>query len=86
MLPVATPPNAIVYAASDLRIPEMILTGLVMNVISVGVSLLIFNLIGDPILGISQFPQWAVERGGASSHNSSIDMMDTTCKALISRL
>ena len=35
MLPVATPPNAIVFGSGYLRIPDMVRTGIVMNIISI---------------------------------------------------
>jgi sodium-dependent dicarboxylate transporter 2/3/5 len=43
MLPVATPPNAIVYAAGDMRILDMVKSGAFLNVSCVLV-LLAFNL------------------------------------------
>ncbi len=36
MLPVATPPNAIVYGSGAITIPQMAKAGLVLNVISIG--------------------------------------------------
>ena len=35
MLPVATPPNAIVFATGRLHIPQMIRAGLVLNIIGI---------------------------------------------------
>jgi sodium-dependent dicarboxylate transporter 2/3/5 len=35
MLPVATPPNAVVFGSGFLRIPDMVKSGVVMNIISV---------------------------------------------------
>jgi len=35
MLPVATPPNAVVFGSGYLRIPDMVKTGVWMNVISI---------------------------------------------------
>jgi di/tricarboxylate transporter len=40
MLPVATPPNAIVYSASGMRTSEMMAAGSIMNVICVAVTVL----------------------------------------------
>jgi sodium-dependent dicarboxylate transporter 2/3/5 len=34
MLPVATPPNAIVYASGFLRIPDMVRAGFYLNLVS----------------------------------------------------
>lgn len=46
MLPVATPPNAVVFGAGYLRIPDMIRTGLWMNLFSILViSLIIYFLL-----------------------------------------
>ncbi|WOJ97848.1 DASS family sodium-coupled anion symporter [Congregibacter brevis] len=36
MLPVATPPNAIVYSSGVLRIPDMVRAGFIMNIVSLG--------------------------------------------------
>ena len=35
MLPVATPPNAVVFGSGYLKMTDMVKTGLVMNVISI---------------------------------------------------
>ncbi len=35
MLPVATPPNAVVFGSGYLRIPDMVKKGIVMNIISI---------------------------------------------------
>ena len=35
MLPVATPPNAVVFGSGYLRIPDMIKTGIWMNILSI---------------------------------------------------
>ncbi|MEP0304232.1 MAG: anion permease, partial [Maribacter dokdonensis] len=49
MLPVATPPNAIVFGSGYLRIPDMIRSGFLMNVISIVIiSLIIYFLL--PVL------------------------------------
>lgn len=52
MLPVATPPNAIVFGSGRLSIREMAQTGLILNLIgAVLITALIF-LLGGPVLGI----------------------------------
>jgi sodium-dependent dicarboxylate transporter 2/3/5 len=40
MLPVATPPNAIVFSSGYIRIPDMVKTGLLMNIVSVVIIVL----------------------------------------------
>ncbi len=59
MLPVATPPNAIVYGSGKVPIARMVLVGLVLNLLGVLlVTLAVFSL-GLPLLGIRGFPDWA---------------------------
>jgi sodium-dependent dicarboxylate transporter 2/3/5 len=49
MLPVATPPNAVVFGSGYLKMTDMVKTGLVMNVISIViVSLYVYFML--PIL------------------------------------
>ena len=45
MPPVATPPNAIVYAASGMRTSEMMAAGSIMNIICVAVTVLGTNFV-----------------------------------------
>ncbi len=46
MLPVATPPNAVVFGSGYLRIPDMVRTGLALNILSIIlVSLLVYFLL-----------------------------------------
>jgi sodium-dependent dicarboxylate transporter 2/3/5 len=62
MLPVATPPNAIMFGSGCLDIPTMARTGIVMNLLGlILITLLTFTL-GLRVLGISPgvVPSWAV--------------------------
>ena len=58
MLPVATPPNAVVFGSGYLRIRDMVKTGIVMNIISILlVSLYVYYIV--PLIwniDISIFP------------------------------
>ena len=46
MLPVATPPNAVVFGSGYLRIPDMVRAGFLMNLISIAImSLAVFLLL-----------------------------------------
>jgi len=62
MLPVATPPNAIVFGSGEVRMRDMIRTGLILNFTGVVVITLLMYLIGIHVFDIdlSAFPSWAV--------------------------
>ena len=62
MLPIATPPNAIVFGSRQLRIKDMILPGLILNILGIVVVTLAMYLWGTNMFDIdlSQFPEWAV--------------------------
>ena len=50
MLPVATPPNAIVFGSGHVRIGEMLKAGFILNVVGTVLILLTLYLLGRPIL------------------------------------
>ncbi len=56
MLPVSTPPNAIVFGTGKLKISTMAGTGVILNLIGVLVTILVLYLLGGAILGID----WSV--------------------------
>jgi sodium-dependent dicarboxylate transporter 2/3/5 len=62
MMPVATPPNAIVFGSDRVRIPEMAKIGLVLNLIGALVITVTFMVLGTAIFGIESgvMPDWAV--------------------------
>ena len=62
MMPVATPPNAIIFGSDRVRIPEMARIGLVLNLIGVLVISVMFLFLGTMVLGIDPgvMPDWAV--------------------------
>jgi sodium-dependent dicarboxylate transporter 2/3/5 len=65
MMPVATPPNAIIFGSDRVRIPEMVKIGLVLNLIGALVITIAFLVLGTAIFGIEPgvLPEWAVLGG-----------------------
>ncbi|XP_007935692.1 solute carrier family 13 member 5 [Orycteropus afer afer] len=59
MLPVATPPNAIVFAHGRLKVSDMVKTGLMMNIIGILCVFLAVNTWGRVIFDLDHFPHWA---------------------------
>ena len=61
MMPIATPPNAIVFASGKLRIRDMIKTGIIINLFAIVLITLITWFIGSAVFNIdaSTMPQWA---------------------------
>ncbi|MCW8813288.1 MAG: SLC13 family permease [Chlorobium sp.] len=59
MLPVATPPNTIIFASGQIRISEMAKTGFILNITGVIVVTLLVYFVGTMIFGLNTFPAWA---------------------------
>ncbi|KAK5858141.1 hypothetical protein PBY51_002306 [Eleginops maclovinus] len=59
MLPVATPPNAIVFSSGFLKVSDMAKAGVVMNILGIGCISLAINTWGYVIFGLDTFPSWA---------------------------
>ena len=62
MLPVATPPNAIVFGSRLVRIPQMARAGFLFNLIGVMLITALVYTIAIPLFGIvlGQVPGWAL--------------------------
>jgi sodium-dependent dicarboxylate transporter 2/3/5 len=62
MLPVATPPNAIIFGTQRLRISDMAKAGLALNLFGVVAITIATYLLGKLVFGIdmAQFPAWAM--------------------------
>lgn len=60
MLPVATPPNAIVFGSGRLNIKQMATTGMIINILGIVVVSAIFYFLGSIVFGVdfSTFPDW----------------------------
>jgi sodium-dependent dicarboxylate transporter 2/3/5 len=63
MLPIATPPNAIVFASGEVEIRDMVRAGLILNLIGVLVIATLFFLVSSRLLGLdlSTMPIWATQ-------------------------
>ncbi len=61
MLPVATPPNAIVFGSGEVRMGDMMRVGIIMNLIGVVLITAFIYLLGIAVFGIDpgQLPDWA---------------------------
>lgn len=64
MLPVATPPNAIVFGTDRLRVSDMARMGIILNLIGAFVITLAVFLIGKTVFGIdlSTLPSWMMTK------------------------
>jgi len=62
MLPVATPPNAIIFGTNRIRIIEMVKAGLLLDIVSVFIITLVMYFWGTIVFGIdvTVFPDWAI--------------------------
>ena len=62
MLPVATPPNAIVFGSGKLRIIDMARTGLLLNIVGAIIVTLVTYFFGRIIfdIDITSMPSWAI--------------------------
>ncbi len=61
MMPVGTPPNAIVFGTGRVRITEMARVGLIVNLVAIAITVLAMMAWGRGLWGIdvSRFPEWA---------------------------
>ena len=59
MLPVATPPNTIVFASERIRISDMARAGFALNIAGVIIISLIIYIVGDQLFDLKIFPDWA---------------------------
>ena len=61
MLPIATPPNAIVFGSGEIEMRQMIRAGVWLNLIGVILITLVFYFVSSRLLGIdlTTVPAWA---------------------------
>ena len=60
MLPVATPPNAVVFSSGYLTIPQMAKTGFGMNILGMIITTIVMYALAIPVFQItlSKLPEW----------------------------
>lgn len=59
MLPVATPPNTIIFASRRIRVFDMAKAGFTLNIVGVLVVTVLVYILGSYIFDLSVFPHWA---------------------------
>ena len=61
MLPVATPPNAIVFGSGYIQIKDMVKTGFLLNLVGIIVTTLVTYFWGTLVfkIDVGSFPAWA---------------------------
>ena len=66
MLPVATPPNAIIFGTGRIAIKDMVKTGFLLNIVGVIVTTLVTYFWGTLVFNIdvASFPDWATSLSG----------------------
>jgi len=64
MLPVATPPNAIIFGTNRVKMLDMARTGLLLNIAGAIIITLATYFIGAEIFNINpnEFPSWAISK------------------------
>ncbi|XP_059166025.1 Na(+)/citrate cotransporter-like [Physella acuta] len=71
MLPVATPPNAIVFAYGRIKIADMASTGLVLNILAVPCLIAVTGTIGNAIFSFDDIPAFQGLNSTICGHNLS---------------
>jgi len=61
MLPVATPPNAIIFGTNRIRVIDMVKTGILLNIFSIIIITLVMYFWGTVVfeIDVTVFPEWA---------------------------
>jgi len=70
MLPVATPPNAIVFGTGRISVTDMAKAGFGLNIIGILIVTLGINTWGKAYYGLAEFPTWAVAAAVAGGNST----------------
>ena len=76
MLPVATPPNAIIFSYGRIRISDMIRAGFVLNFLCIIVLNIAANTWGKAFFHFDKFPDWARGVAALQPNNASYQGLD----------
>jgi sodium-dependent dicarboxylate transporter 2/3/5 len=62
MLPIATPPNAIIFGSGEIEMREMVRAGVILNFVGILLIALIFYFYSAAMLGfdLTSLPDWAI--------------------------
>uniref|UniRef100_T1J6D4 Citrate transporter-like domain-containing protein n=1 Tax=Strigamia maritima TaxID=126957 RepID=T1J6D4_STRMM len=60
VLPIATPPNAVVFESGQMTNADMFKPGIVMNIICLLVMLFNIETVGKALFNLNEFPDWAI--------------------------
>jgi sodium-dependent dicarboxylate transporter 2/3/5 len=67
VLPVATPPNAIVFAYGDMQIIDMVKAGVVMNIVTLLILQVSMNTYTYFYFNLGVMPAWALSAPGLNT-------------------
>uniref|UniRef100_T1JFJ2 Citrate transporter-like domain-containing protein n=1 Tax=Strigamia maritima TaxID=126957 RepID=T1JFJ2_STRMM len=62
MLPIATPPNAIVFEVCGMSTWDMMKPGIVTNILSLAVLVFMINTLGVYLFNLNEYPIWAMQK------------------------
>uniref|UniRef100_T1IJV4 Citrate transporter-like domain-containing protein n=1 Tax=Strigamia maritima TaxID=126957 RepID=T1IJV4_STRMM len=62
ILPVSTPPNALISEVCGLTVTDMLKPGLVTKFVSLAILILMTNTLGVYMFNLNEFPTWAIEK------------------------
>ncbi|KAI3379395.1 hypothetical protein SNEBB_010463 [Seison nebaliae] len=78
MFPVATPPNAIVYSYGYISLPDMVRTGVILNLVGYVIILIGNKTIGIWVMDIQHVPSWATNVTHSEAFASAFATANTT--------
>uniref|UniRef100_A0A1I7Z829 CitMHS domain-containing protein n=1 Tax=Steinernema glaseri TaxID=37863 RepID=A0A1I7Z829_9BILA len=65
-LPVATPPNAIIFASGLVKVNDLVVSGTILSILLGIVTIFVVQFWGTLVFGLSTFPAWAEAAGNVT--------------------